>query len=235
MPRNAVAQSEGAPAWFFCGSSPVNQLNWYVSNVFSAKNGSEDEQVAQFKSYLSQRYGLPVSTLNTGCTTDSTETAIREQRSQTIREQRSNPGYTVVETDWGPQATQPAHKPDANTNPPRGWQFSPELNRSSCVREVFMDFGRALRNDCTVPVNVAYCSYGPDNDLMRCKASPGSFGTTYAISTINSIRPGGFASNPSALAKNNHMPFFACANEDGKVQAVLTGYGPPQGTCVHYK
>jgi hypothetical protein len=97
-----------------------------------------------------------------------------------------------------------------------------------------MDFGRILHNNCTVPVNVAYCSVGPDNDNMNCRASWGAVGTFYATSAFNSIRAGGYASDPSGLSKQNGMVFFACANEDGNVQAVLTQYAPPRGTCIQY-
>jgi hypothetical protein len=142
--------------------------------------------------------------------------------------------WCVANPNSGNPYCAPVQLSAGTQNQPGGLQFAPELNRSSCVHEVRMDFGRALQNDCSVPVNVAYCSFGPANDGMQCTASTGSVGTSYAISTINSIRSGGYASDPSGLAKQNHMAYFACANDSGKVQAVLTGYDPPQGTCVRY-
>jgi hypothetical protein len=122
----------------------------------------------------------------------------------------------------------------ASANPSGGPQFAPELNRSSCVHEVVMDYGRAIRNDCTVPVNIAYCSTGPVNDGANCAAMTGPVGTYYAVTTVNSLRAGGVASNPSVLSRENHMAFFACANQDGKVQAFLTSYSPPKGACARY-
>ena len=125
-----------------------------------------------------------------------------------------------------------------NNSASGGPKYLSQLNRSSCVQEVWMAYGRAIQNNCTVPVNVAYCSVGPVNDGMNCGtfSSPviGTVYTAYAISTINSISPGASASDPSGLSKENRMVYFACENSDGKTQAVLTGYNPPAGVCAQY-
>ena len=125
-----------------------------------------------------------------------------------------------------------------NNSASGGPKYLSQLNRSSCVQVVQTAAGRYLQNNCTVPVNVAYCSVGSVNDGLNCGTftSPvaGTNYTAYAISTINSISPGGYASNTSALAKENEIALFACSNTDGKTQAMLTGYNPVAGICAQY-
>jgi len=114
------------------------------------------------------------------------------------------------------------------------------LDRSSCVREVFESGNRMLRNDCAVPVNVAYCSIGPESDSQKCTAYPDPTvpgGAWLAKSTINRLRPGGTASNPSVVSPRNTLAFVACeAGPEGEVsvQAALLSAIPPRGVCIRY-
>ncbi len=120
--------------------------------------------------------------------------------------------------------------------PAVGQQENPGLNQSRCVRQVIKDNGqRYLKNNCPVPVNIAWCSLGPANDYQNCKPSQsGNLGVTYAISSINSLAIGAEASNTAIVAADNKIAYFACANENGKVQAILTAVQPPGGTCIQY-
>ena len=120
--------------------------------------------------------------------------------------------------------------------PAVGQQENAGLNESRCVKQVVKDNGqRYLKNSCPVPVSIAWCSLGPVNDYQNCKPlKSGNLGVTYAITSINSLAVGAEASNTSVVAAENEIPFFACANEDGKVHAFLTSVRPPGGTCIQY-
>jgi hypothetical protein len=145
MPRKAVAQNNSAVAWFYCSTIYVNDLNWYVSEVFSANTGSENEQAAHFQSYISQTYGFPETTLNTGCATDSGESSVREKRSEEMTEETSHPGnvHTVVETGWvppgwvRPRSVPPdtAKKPDKEDKKKTGCDDPPNFTSSVEVED----------------------------------------------------------------------------------------------------
>lgn len=125
----------------------------------------------------------------------------------------------------------------ASTSGNSGPKLMPNLNRSSCVHIIKTTAGRYIQNDCSVPVNVAYCAVGPVDDGQICSPSNGPFGTQYAQSTINTIRPGGYASNSSAVSPQNKIAFFACqasGSSGADTQAILDGFDPPTGNCVVY-
>ena len=98
--------------------------------------------------------------------------------------------------------------------------------------------GRYVQNNCSVPVDVAFCSTGPTNDYQQCSSQNyPSIAIQYGVSAAYAfddfhLNPGSIASNTTAVSSQNALHVMACDSSDGKTIAIITTPDASYGSCA---